>query len=784
MQNLSRFQKNTLLTFSLLAFVAYAPLYYSIRNAIKKETLPVTYESPDSVSYFSLGDWEVTGKESDPKTLRILSELIDFEFQKVTGGVYLGKNKSLSSAKKQRTNFVFLGAFEWKEKGIEFTPRLSSVEQKSTYSGKSVFLPYEERGKLVSVIYQSLAHLLDETIRLHRLMKRSPEWKFPSADEFLSESEFVRLSEYDPTLSNEEKNSLLKSLEFPSEYLQFVKIRISLEKKSEDSFKEIWRNVDGNSNLSAYTKFYAAKYIAEFYFLKKEFSKTIEYANAAKKERESLKSVIHSDYADTISLLGKALVLEGKKEEAVYYLTSAKKLYETLGLLLDPVSVENSYFYGLLLYDLAQPELASYELSSIRGEFSNGLDQVYFDFNLAKVYYDLSRYDAALSLLKDQRQIIMDESLANHDIALYSYNLYAATLYKSGKWSIAKSVWESIVNAKSIYGIEEKPYHRFALFNLAVLSKLRNNPEQTETYYKQYVRLSPYGQIVDLPSVDRFEIGKSIYPYTWDKPNPNSFTELEERTIRSYTGRYLFNGQDEEIRARTYENRLEDTNLFLDDLLNTKAFLSKPMSALRKTLFGDLKRFEKGNQIVFFDIGPALNHPEFPGVTSLAVAKHFSGMEVVLWELPGEVDLFLKKVKPELKDRLYSFPNIRILSGDGVGEFQSVYTDPKNWILRNRPIPNLKGKTIIIRAANSIDIYEPYTKILPHFLNIGSELKANPILYFFNRSILLKPAGKEKFILIGNQSIRGFHHNFQSLDRNGEPPYSILPFTVSEEVNQ
>ncbi|PJZ85549.1 hypothetical protein CH366_04990 [Leptospira harrisiae] len=783
MQNLSRFQKNTLLTFSLLAFVAYAPLYYSIRNAIKKETLPVTYESAETVSFFSLGEFEITGKESDPKTIHLLSELVDFEFRKVTGGVYLGKENSLTLAKKLRTNFVLFGVFEWKETGIEFNPRISSVEQKSTYSGKSIFLPYEERGKLVSVIYKSLSHLFEETIRLHRLMKRSPEWKIPSEDEFLSESEFVQLSDYDPKLSFEEKNSLFKSLEFPSEYLQFIKICLSLEKKSEDSFKEIWRNVGGNSNLSAYTRFYVAKNIAEFYFTKKEFGKTIEYASAAKKERELLKSVFHSDYADTISLLGKALVLEGKKEEAVYYLTSARKLYDTLGLLQDPTSVENSYFYGLLLYDLSQPELASYELSFIRGLVPTGLNSLYLDFNLAKVYYDLGRFDAALSLLQEQRKAIMDESYANHDIALYSYNLYAATLYKSGKWSVAKSVWESLVSAKSIYGIEEKPYHRYALFNLAVLSKLRNNPEQTETYYKQYVRLSPFGQIVDLPTNERFEIGKPIYPYTWETLSPNSFTELEEKTIRSYTGRYLFNGQDEEIRARTYENRLEDTNLFLDDLLNAKAFLSKPMSALRKTLFGDLKRFEKGNQIVFFDIGPALNHPEYPGVTSLAVAKHFSGMEVVLWELPGEVDLFLKKVKPELKDRLYAFPNIRILSGDGVGEFQTVYSDPNNWILRNRPIPNLKGKTIIIRAANSIDIYEPFTKILPHFQNIGKELKSNPILYFFNRSILLKPAGSEKFILIGNQSIRGFHHNFQSLDRNGEPPYSILPFTVCEEVN-
>lgn len=96
MLNLSRFQKNTLLTFSLLAFVAYAPLYYSIRNAIQKESLPVTYESADTVSFFSLGDFEIEGKISDPKTLELLTNLVDFEFKKLTGAVYLGRQSSLS----------------------------------------------------------------------------------------------------------------------------------------------------------------------------------------------------------------------------------------------------------------------------------------------------------------------------------------------------------------------------------------------------------------------------------------------------------------------------------------------------------------------------------------------------------------------------------------------------------------------------------------------------------------------------------------------------------------
>lgn len=779
---MSRFQKNTLLIFILLASIAYAPLYYSVKDVIKKETQPITLETPESVVFFSLGELQTKGENFDLKTLRIVKDMLSFQFQKTTDAVYLGIHSEISPSKQNRSEMILYGSFQWEEKGISFTPKLRYVESKSSAAGKTIFVSYEERGSLMKEVQFSLTHLLDETIRLNRLLKRNPKWVFVSEEEILSESEFVRLSEFDPKGSIDARKNALQSLDFNIEYSEWLRFQLRLEKQSEDTLKEVWKDAGNSSKISSYIRFQIAKIISQFYFSKGEYAKAVEYANAAKREKEVSKQVFHSDYADTISLIGKSLVLEGKKEDAIFYLTSARKLYETLGLLNDLYGVENTYFYGLLLHDLSQLELSAYELSSIQGQLTEEYQSIYLDYNLALVFYRLGRYEAVISLLKEQRKKIFSVSIPNFDIALQSLLLYGAAQYEIGNWSVAKSVWESILQAKSTYAIDDKVYYRSALFNLSILSLQRNHLEQSETYYKQYVKLTPYGQIQSLPSDDNFEIGKPIYPYTWSIPQGILFSDLEEKTIRSYTGRYLFQTQDEEIRARTYENRLEDTNLILDDLLNPSAYLSKSMMVLRKSLFGDLRLHERGNQVVFLDIGPALNHPEYPGITSQAVAKHFPKMEVVLWELPGEVDLFLKKVKPELKEKLYGFNNIRILSADGVGDFQTEYNDPNHWILRNRPIPSLKQKTIVIRAANSIDIYEPYTKIQPHFENLGKELKDNPVLYFFNRSILLKPKGKEKFILIGNQSVRGFHHNFQSLDRNGEPPYSILPFSISDEV--
>ncbi|TGM35029.1 tetratricopeptide repeat protein [Leptospira biflexa] len=779
---MSRFQKNTLLVFTLLTAIAYAPLYYSIKNVIKKESLPITLETPETVVFFSLGEFEPKGETFDRNTIRILKEMISFQLEQTTDAVYLGKHSELSSPKQNRSEMILSGTIQWEEKGVLFTPKLRYVESKSTVEGKSIFVLYEERGSLVLKIQTSLTNLLDETIRLNRLIKRNPIWSFVSEGQILSESEFVKLSEYDPKGSIENRKNFFQSINFKTDFSEWQRYLLRLEKQSEENLKEVWKEVGGNPSLSSFLSFTVAKKISEFYFYQAEYSKAIEFANAARREKEKSKLVFHSEYADTLSLIGKSVVLNGKKEEAIFYLTSAKKIYDTLGLSKDPMGIENSYFYGLTLYEVSQLELSAFELSGLQGNLSDIYQNIYLEYNLAHILYQMGRYEATISLLKDQKKKIFETSIPNFEIALQSLLLYGAAEYQMGNWSVAKSIWESIVFAKTTYAIDDTLVYRSALFNLSIIASQRKNSEQADSYYKQYVKLTPYGQIKPFPADTHFEIGKPIYPYTWVQPSSSLFSDLEEKTIRSYTGRYLFQTQDEEIRARTYENRLEDTNLFLDDLLNPNAYLSKSMMILRKSLFGDLKVFERGNQVVFLDIGPALNHPEYPGVTSQAVAKHFPKMEVVLWELPGEVDLFLKKVKPELKEKLYGFSNIRILSADGVGDFQTEYNDPNHWILRNRPIPNLKHKTIIIRAANSIDIYEPYTKISPHFMNLGKELKENPVLYFFNRSILLKPKGKEKFILIGNQSIRGFHHNFQSLDRNGEPPYSILPFSISDEV--
>ncbi len=763
----------------ILAFIAYPPLYYSIKETVEKESRPIEYTSPRTVPFLSLQSITVKNLKTEPGFPLVLEAGLDQLLSESGNLVYLGVWDGLTNPNRQRTEFILSGELEILDSSIAFTPKLEWLDSKKKFKGKPVQVSFEEIGELLPKAYMGLTSLLNETFRLERIQKDVPNWA-TTPTEILSESEWQELiyqikiangSYYLETKDNlsDKKSSIVKTL-----YMKSI-----LLKKSEDLNRELWKNLGGNQMFPSIQKSKLAFHIADFYFERGELTKALEFALASKKEREAFGKVYHPEYCKILNLIGNILVRNNKKEEAIFFLTSAKEMYDTLGLSSDETAVNNRYLYGLVLADLSQLELANYSLSDLKSDSLTKESQILFHYNLSLLDYRLASFTKAKVRIAKQTKILSKMELTNHDISLYTLNLIAAIELKLGNWNVAKSSWESIVQAKSVYNIEDKPYYRYALFNLALIEKNRNNLDASENYYKQYTRITSFSQIQNLESEPI--VGTQFYQDDLKFPEQGKFLELEEKTIKSYTGRYIFYGQDEEIRARTYENRLEDTNLFLSDLIEENQFKSKNINRLKKRLFGDYSNFSKGNQIVFFDIGPALNHPEYPGVTSLAVAKHFPEMEVVLWELPTEVNLFLLKVKPEKKDFLYSFKNIRIFSADGVGDFESDYQNEKNWILRNRPIPKLKGKTIILRAANSIDIYEPFTKIEPHFESMAKILKENAVLYFFNRSILLKPKGSEKFTLIGNQSIRGFHHNFQSLDRNGEPPYTILTYSLPEE---
>ena len=81
-------------------------------------------------------------------------------------------------------------------------------------------------------------------------------------------------------------------------------------------------------------------------------------------------------------------------------------------------------------------------------------------------------------------------------------------------------------------------------------------------------------------------------------------------------------------------------------------------------------------------------------------------MEVVAFDLPNEVERYIKYVYYNSKKTLLANKNIQIFSGNGILPLKKQFQNKKNWIIKDRKIPLIdKKKPIILRAANSIDIY-------------------------------------------------------------------------------
>ncbi len=718
-----------------------------------------------------------------------IEHLVSIDFQKMSGLVYLGKIKEKSAPEYRLSDIVLGGNLVLNKEGILFTAEITFTKHFKSYDSKTMVISWDDIGLAPSRIVESYLSLIRDKIRLNRFLLLPPRSENVSneiSDELLSSSEYnvYRLVFQDQLSDNEKlaKLNLLRVSKPRASFLKFESNLLNLKINGRSAIKEVWKEWSENKYSNSPFTFLLSYEIAKLHLTAKDFESAAEFFQITRKERENQSRVYHLDYANSLSRLGQILVSNGKMEEALYYFTSAKEMFETLSFSNTYEYHLNQIHYSLLLAMLGQKEIALNEFFELEKNIHlfSEFNQALFYYNFARLEYALSVYDSSLYFASLAKEKLFQIGQTNHELNFHLILLMGASHFHLKNFNLAQNMWEEIQNAKSMIPIEDQLFFRNSLFNLAYLNQQKGAVSDSETLYKQYTRLSPYSSIISLDPKSNLLVMDYVQIDFFIEPNLEELNSFEETVIRSYTGRYIFTGQDEEIRARTYQDRLEDTNEFLRDLLSSDFFGSPALGYLKESLFPPGKSYAKGENVVFIDIGPALNNLEAPGITSQSVAYHFPKMSVILWELPTEVELFQKKVPNDKKEALYSFDNIRILAADGVGNFLESYLDANRWFFRNRNIPKLENKTIILRAANSIDIYETYAKIQPHLKDVGSALKTNPVLYFFNRSILFKPAGKTKFTLIGYQSVRGFHHNFQSLDRNGEPPYTLAKYTLSE----
>ncbi|MCU0823497.1 MAG: tetratricopeptide repeat protein, partial [Leptospira sp.] len=146
---MSSFQKNTLLTILILAFIAYPPLYYSIKETVEKESRPIEYTSPKTVPFLSLAPIEVKNYKTEPGFPLVLEAGLDQLLSESGNLVYLGVWEGLSEPNRERTEFILSGDLEILDSAISFTPKLEWKDSKKKYKGKSIQVSFEEIGELL-----------------------------------------------------------------------------------------------------------------------------------------------------------------------------------------------------------------------------------------------------------------------------------------------------------------------------------------------------------------------------------------------------------------------------------------------------------------------------------------------------------------------------------------------------------------------------------------------------------------------------------------------------------
>ncbi|MBP9718038.1 hypothetical protein KBD59_01955 [Candidatus Gracilibacteria bacterium] len=237
-------------------------------------------------------------------------------------------------------------------------------------------------------------------------------------------------------------------------------------------------------------------------------------------------------------------------------------------------------------------------------------------------------------------------------------------------------------------------------------------------------------------------------------PVKGSFAlDTEEMNRLSHYKAYSISRHTDNQVARTYVHRLDDHIHFIEDVMRGE---SDALKALNSAIF------EGRPDPVFIDIGPGLANTIAPAVTSAEVAEAFPNMKVVAFDLPEELGDYQKKVSPKLKGQLEAHENIVIVGGDGLKPMPGQL--PKDLVSDKTPI--------MIRSANAIDIYCDWKDVEPALLKVAEDYAHQPVIYFFNKDIMYKPAGSGAWEIIGQLSERGFQHNATKYPAT-IPPYQL-----------
>lgn len=244
----------------------------------------------------------------------------------------------------------------------------------------------------------------------------------------------------------------------------------------------------------------------------------------------------------------------------------------------------------------------------------------------------------------------------------------------------------------------------------------------------------------------------------------------EEKRLASYTGFDAEHAQQskmadgERVLERTFPNRLQDHELFLQALVQGELESLSPLAHGR---------------IMYIDIGPALGNSKHPGVTMLPIAdilqKAGDGNVLVGIDLPEEVAAFQKNVRKNLQlKKPLDQRMIYLLGADAKGDVAKLINS-RVYDATGKAMPTLDSSyLVIIRTANAIDIYASWFENKTWLITNARSLEKNNVLLFFNKDVLFKPVGQTTWTIIGQLSERGFRHNSRDTKlAKGERPYVL-----------
>jgi hypothetical protein len=317
-----------------------------------------------------------------------------------------------------------------------------------------------------------------------------------------------------------------------------------------------------------------------------------------------------------------------------------------------------------------------------------------------------------------------------------------------------------------------------------------NNKEGILTTKNRYRRIKKTGITGKL-----FRLHKGDKVTTKAVRDDMGFTKREIWKIRSYYA-YKISKHTDNTLNRTYSGRLKDHNILLKDIINNPE--TPTLKKLNKIL-----NPSKNQKFVFIDVGAGIANKDtiemegkgIPAITSIEMAKDFPDFQIIVLDLPRQVNIFTgkeegfdkkgKKYNISEKNRNYllSFKNIHIISGNGLvsllSQWKNSYTNPYRKTRKRFKI--LKTTSVIIRIVNSLDVYckwhtsnGKFPSVKKAIRRLAKDFKTNPVLLFFNKEIIIKERNRKNWRIIGEISDVAFCHNTRTLNHSGQKPYKLI----------